>query len=95
MTSAAADVINFNGRKIGRFKFNRHDFAGKYAYFGLDLCINVVLNLLWASQERQVLMFFYNVTLWKSAGMTSAQASDDVGSTIDLMSSMPDLYLVI
>ena len=37
---------------------NRDDFAGKYAYFGLDLCINIVLNLLWASQERQVLMFF-------------------------------------
>ena len=31
---------------------------GKYAYFGLNFCINIALNPLWALHERQVLMFY-------------------------------------
>ena len=73
---------------------------GKFAYFGLDVCINIVLNPLWAIQERQVLVLYIwrDIILWKQAWITSAQASDDVGSTIDPTSSMPifkRLYLII
>ena len=48
---------------------------GKYAYFSLDFCINIVLY--WKDLlERRVLMFCIqrDITLWKSAWMTSAQA---------------------
>ena len=73
---------------------------GKYAYFGLDFCINIVHNPLWALQERQVLMICRqrDKAVWKSARMTSAQATDDVGSVIEPTSSRPifkRLYLII
>ena len=41
MTSAAADVINHNGRKIGQTVMI---LLGKHAYFGLNFCINITLN---------------------------------------------------
>ena len=61
-----------------------------YVYFGLDFCRSIVLDFLWASQERQVLMvcIWRDTTLPKSARMTSAQASDDVGSNMEPTSSL-------
>ena len=51
MTSAAADVINHSGRKDATI------LLGKYAYFGLDFCITIVFNPLWALQESANVLY--------------------------------------
>ena len=45
---------------------------GKYAYFGLEFCINIVLNTLWAFQERHVLMICVSMVLCKRGMDTHA-----------------------
>ena len=79
MTSAAADVFNHNGRKIGRFKPRRF---WKHAWINLEFCIMTVLNILSAVQKGLVLMFCWtrDITVWKSAWMTSAQFMEPTSS---------------
>ena len=54
---------------------NLVDLDRKHAFINLEFCITTVLNILSAVQKGQVLMFCWtrDITVWKSAWMTSAQ----------------------
>ena len=89
MTSAAADVIKHNGRKIGRFKPRRFCEVNMHISAWIFVWIQF-LTLFKLYMKDKCWCFVYNEikTLWKSARMTSAQASDGVGSTIEPTSSL-------